>query len=62
MPPLTAVRFETEFGSSNCHQFTGWRLDTPHGRAHFKENVPCENCQVFTREAARLAMASLQKA
>ncbi len=62
MPPLTAVRFETEFGSSNCHQLTGWRLETPDGRAHFKENGLWENCRVFTREAARLAMASLQKA
>lgn len=54
-------RFETEFGSSNCYHLIGCRLDTPDGQAHFKENGLWENCRVFTREAARLAMASLEE-
>ena len=53
------ARFEREFGSSNCYQLIGCRLDTPEGQAHFRENGLWESCRVFTLEAARLAMASL---
>ena len=53
------ARFEAEFGSSNCCELIGCRLDTPDGQAHFRENGLWESCRVFTREAARMAMASL---
>lgn len=55
-------RFEAEFGSSNCHQLVGCRLDTPDGQAFFKENNLWDKCLVFTREAGRFAILSLQDA
>lgn len=55
-------RFEAEFGSTNCHQLVGCRLDTPDGQAFFKENNLWDKCLVFTREAGRLAVLSLQAA
>lgn len=55
-------RFEAEFGSSNCYQLVGCRLDTPEGQAFFKENNLWDKCLVFTREAGRMAVLSLQAA
>lgn len=51
------ARFEAEYGSTNCFELIGCRLDTPEGQAHFRENGLWENCRIFTREAARMAMA-----
>lgn len=55
-------RFEAEFGSTNCYELVGCRLDTPEGQAFFKENNLWDKCLVFTREAGRLAILSLQAA
>lgn len=55
-------RFEAEFGSTNCYQLIGCHLDTPDGQAFFKENNLWDNCLVFTREAGRLAIHSIQAA
>jgi len=55
-------RFEAEFGSTNCYQLVGCHLDTPEGQAFFKENNLWDKCLVFTREAGRLAMCTLQTA
>ena len=55
-------RFEAEFGSTNCHQLVGCHLGTPDGQAFFKENNLWDKCLVFTREAGRLAVLSLQAA
>jgi len=55
-------RFEAEFGSSNCHQLIGCHLGTPEGQVFFKENNLWEKCLVFTREAGRHAMSSIQAA
>lgn len=55
-------RFEAEFGSTNCNQLVGCRLDTPDGQAFFKENNLWDKCLIFTREAGRLAVLSLQAA
>ena len=53
-------RFEAEFGSSNCYQLVGCHLGTPEGHAYFKENNLWDTCLVFTREAGRLAILSIQ--
>ena len=55
-------RFEAEFGSTSCFQLVGCRLDTPEGQAFFKENNLWDKCLVFTREAGRLAVLSMQAA
>jgi C_GCAxxG_C_C family probable redox protein len=55
-------RFEAEFGSVNCYQLIGCRLDTPEGQAFFKENNLWDKCLVFTREAGRFAISSIQAA
>lgn len=55
-------RFEAEFGSSNCFQLVGCHLDTPEGQVFFKENNMWEKCLVFTREAGRHAISSIQAA
>jgi C_GCAxxG_C_C family probable redox protein len=55
-------KFEAEFGSTNCQQLVGCRLDTPDGQAFFKENNLWNNCLVFTREAGRMAVLSIQAA
>lgn len=55
-------RFEAEFGSTNCYQLVGCHLDTPEGQAFFKDNNLWEKCLVFTREAGRLAISSIQTA
>lgn len=48
--------FETKFGTTNCGQLIGCHLDTPEGQRFFKENHLREKkCQVFVREAARMA-------
>jgi C_GCAxxG_C_C family probable redox protein len=56
------ARFELGFGSSNCCELIGCRLDTPDGQAYFRDNGLWDKCRVFTREATRLTMASLQAA
>lgn len=53
-------RFEAEFGSTNCRQLVGCHLGTPEGQTFFKENNLWEKCLVYTREAGRLAVSSLQ--
>jgi len=53
-------RFEAQFGSSNCYELVGCRLDTPDGRAFFKGNNLWGKCLEFTREAGRLAISSIQ--
>ncbi len=46
---------ERHFGSTNCQQLLGCRLDTAEGQQFFKEHKLREKCAGFTREAARLA-------
>lgn len=55
-------RFEAQFGSTNCSQLLGCHLGTPEGQAFFKGNNLREKCLVFTREAGRLAISSIQAA
>ena len=55
-------RFEAEFGSSNCYELVGCHLDTPEGQAYFKENNLWEQCLVYTREAGRMVVSSIQTA
>jgi C_GCAxxG_C_C family probable redox protein len=53
--------FETKFGTTNCERLIGCRLDTPEGQRFFKENnLRVQKCQVFTKEAARMASSILQ--
>ncbi len=55
-------QFEAKFGTTNCERLTGCRLDTPEGQRFFKENKLRETkCQVFTKEAARMASAVLEQ-
>jgi C_GCAxxG_C_C family probable redox protein len=51
--------FGAEFGTTNCEQLIGCRLDTPEGQRFFKENKLRERCAVYTRAAARLAAKAL---
>lgn len=53
------TKFEEQFGSTNCQQLIGCRLDTPEGQRFFRENNLREKCDRFTGEAARLAAALL---
>jgi C_GCAxxG_C_C family probable redox protein len=55
-------RFEAEFGSTNCCELVGCHLGTPEGQAFFKENNLWDKCLVFTREAGRMAVSSIQAA
>ena len=50
------------FGSTNCEQLIGCRLDTPEGQQFFKEHNLREKCAGFTREAARMAGEALASA
>ncbi len=52
---LFLVECEACFGSTNCEQLLGCRLDTPEGQQFFKEHNLREKCAGFTREAARRA-------
>ena len=54
--------FEAKFGSSNCENLIGCRLDTPEGQHHFKANKLSDKCREFTREAARMASEVLENA
>ena len=55
-------QFEAKFGTTLCERLIGCRLDTPEGHQFFKENKLRETkCQVFTREAARMASDVLEK-
>ena len=63
-PSYHAIRtflteFERRFGSTNCSQLLGCRLDTPEGQCFFRENNLREKCQMFTREAAKMAAAAI---
>jgi len=54
-------QFERKFGTTNCETLIGCRLDTPEGQQVFKENKLREKkCQMFTKEAARMASAILE--
>ena len=54
-------QFEAKFGSTNCEQLLGCRLDTPEGRQFFKDHQLRQKCAGFTREAARMASALLEE-
>jgi hypothetical protein len=55
-------QFEAKFGTTACERLIGCRLDTPEGQRFFKENKLRETkCQVFTKEAARMASATLEQ-
>ena len=54
--------FEGKFGTTNCERLIGCRLDTPEGQRFFKENKLRETkCQMFTKEAAGMASAILER-
>ncbi|HWI59261.1 MAG TPA: C-GCAxxG-C-C family protein [Bacillota bacterium] len=53
--------FELRFGTTNCERLIGCRLDTAEGQQFFRENNLREKCQLFTREAARLASIVLER-
>lgn len=46
---------KASFGSTNCHELLGCRLDTPEGRQFFNEHNLRAKCAGFTREAAGMA-------
>jgi C_GCAxxG_C_C family probable redox protein len=50
-----------QFGSTNCEQLIGCRLDTPEGQRFFKEHNLRVKCAGFAREAARLAARLLDE-
>jgi C_GCAxxG_C_C family probable redox protein len=52
---------ETKFGSTNCERLIDCRLDTPEGQQFFKEHKLREKCACFTRDAARIASALLER-
>ena len=53
--------YETKFGTTNCEQLIGYRLDTPEGQRFFKENKLREKkCRMFTKEAAGMAIGILE--
>jgi len=55
-------QFEAQFGTTICERLIGCRLDTPEGQHFFhKNNLREQKCQVFTREAARMAAAILER-
>jgi C_GCAxxG_C_C family probable redox protein len=49
------------FGSTNCQQLMGCRLNTPEGQKFFKEHNLRAKCAGFTREAARMAARLLEE-
>jgi C_GCAxxG_C_C family probable redox protein len=54
--------FETKFGTTNCERLIGCRLDTLEGQRFFKENKLREKkCQMFTKGAAGMASAILER-
>jgi len=55
-----ARAFEDRFGTTNCFELTGCRLDTPEGQRLFRENNFPEKCQTFTGEATRMALTLMQ--
>jgi C_GCAxxG_C_C family probable redox protein len=52
---------EAKFGSTNCEQLIGCRLDTPEGQQFFKEHNLRKKCADFSREAARIAARLLEE-
>ena len=52
---------EAKFGSTNCENLIGCRLDTPEGRRFYKEHNVREKCAGFTQEAARLANQAIEQ-
>ena len=52
---------EAKFGSTNCEQLMGCRLDTAEGQRFFQEHNLREKCAGFTREAARIAVQLLEE-
>jgi C_GCAxxG_C_C family probable redox protein len=52
---------EAKFGSTNCEELLGCRLDTPEGQQFFKEHNLRQKCAGFTQEAARMASALLEE-
>ncbi len=51
-----------QFGSTNCAELIGCRLDTPEGQRFFEEHHLHAKCAGFAREAARLAAGLLDEA
>ena len=50
-----------QFGSTNCGQLIGCRLETPEGQRFFNEHNLRVKCAGFAREAARLAARLLDE-
>ena len=53
--------FESTFGSTNCEQLVGCRLDTPEGQKCFNEHNLRQKCAGFTQESARMVSSALEK-
>ncbi|OFW59157.1 MAG: hypothetical protein A2W01_06855 [Candidatus Solincola sediminis] len=53
-------QFEQEFSSTACGDLTGCDLTTPEGRESFEENNIKEQCNLYCREATRIAMEQIQ--
>ena len=49
------VKFETEFGSKNCHELLGCNLGTPEGQEKFKKEDLNSQCHAYTVKAAEMA-------
>lgn len=47
--------FEQEFGARDCHKLLGCDLNTPEGRATFRESRLNERCATYTGRAAEIA-------
>ncbi|KGY11210.1 hypothetical protein NM22_16635 [Vibrio tubiashii] len=54
-------RFETEFGSKNCHELLGCDIGTDEGLRKFKTDGLRTNCVEYTGRAAELAVQILKQ-
>ena len=53
--------FENKFGSTNCFDLTGCRLDTDEGQKKFEKNNVIERCISHIEEAARFAVKIIEQ-
>ncbi len=54
-------QFEQKFSTSDCRDLTGCDLTIPEGQKAFEVNNIKERCNLYCREATRMAMAQIEK-
>lgn len=58
----TLIRqFESEFGSRDCTDLTGYDLSTPEGLAAFRSSDRKQRCSAFVRRAAELSASLVRE-